>query len=173
MESVSHCLANNSGKLAVACAMIRASAFAVGLQGTSRPDATTCSDGSVGAMTYPPLVSACFKGNDKGKSPNGVEHMEKQLAVVETDVAHVKMDISDLKKSVSTTEFTLNAMDKHLAIVVERLDSIKNTLATTPTTEAVEKRIADARLAIILAVPAIIAAGAALYKGAALLFNWR
>ncbi|KAB8311825.1 hypothetical protein EH227_00905 [Rouxiella chamberiensis] len=97
--------------------------------------------------------------------------METRIAVLEADVAHIKKDVSDLKAKASSIETIVNSVDKNMAVVLERLDGIKESLSKKPSTDAVEKRISDAKLAIILTVPAIIAVGTALYKGAMFLYH--
>jgi len=51
-----------------------------------------------------------------------------------------------------------------MAAVLEKLDSIKQSLAKKPSIDAVEKRISEAKLALLLGVPALIAIGTTVYK---------
>ncbi|WP_244370886.1 hypothetical protein [Rahnella sp. ChDrAdgB13] len=117
------------------------------------------------------LVSSAASSDTLMKSTDGGDNMETRIAVLEADVAHIKKDVSDLKAKASSIETIVNSVDKNMAVVLERLDGIKESLSKKPSTDAVEKRISDAKLAIILTVPAIIAVGTALYKGAMFLYH--
>ncbi|STJ61561.1 Uncharacterised protein [Escherichia coli] len=57
-----------------------------------------------------------------------------------------------------------NLSTENMIAVLERLDSIKDSLAKKPSIDAVDRKISDAKLAVLLGVPAIIAAGTGLYK---------
>ncbi|ELY2714525.1 hypothetical protein CBR20_19875 [Cronobacter sakazakii] len=98
--------------------------------------------------------------------------MESRVAVLENDVSHIKSDTKELKISVSGLTSTVNSIDKNMAVVLERLDTIKESLDKKPSTDAVEKRISEAKLAVLLGVPAIIGIATALYKFAAHMFHF-
>lgn len=108
---------------------------------------------------------------DNTNLSDGGDNMETRLAVLETEVAHIKNDVSDLKSKASSIEATVNSVDKNIAVILEKLDGIKDSVSKKPSTDAVEKRISEAKLAIILSVPAIIAVGTAIYKGVMFLYN--
>lgn len=95
---------------------------------------------------------------------SGGNDMEKRIAVLEADVAHIKGDVSEIKSSVSSLNATVISLDKNMAVALEKLSGIKDSIDKKPSTDAVEKRIAEAKLAILLGVPAIIGVGTAIYK---------
>lgn len=161
------------GKLLVAYSNDDGSAIGIEFASTTQKAATAvfgiCAS-SLGERTGR-LVSFASSSDTLGNSTDGGDNMETRIAVLEADVAHIKKDASDLKDKASSIETIVNSVDKNMAVVLERLDGIKESLSKKPSTDAVEKRISDAKLAIILAVPAIIAVGTALYKGAMFLYH--
>jgi len=110
------------------------------------------------------LVSSASSGNTEKNSENGGDDMEKRLAVLEVEVSYVKSDVSDLKKTTKSIESTVNSIDKNMAVVLEKLGSIKAELDKKPSADAVEKKISEAKLAVLLGVPAIIGVGTAIIK---------
>lgn len=83
--------------------------------------------------------------------------MPEKVAKLESDVAHIKRDVDELKTDVK-------AIDKNMITILARLDSIKESLTNKPSSDAVDRKISGAKLAVLLGVPAIIAAGTGLYK---------
>lgn len=81
--------------------------------------------------------------------------MPEKVAKLESDVAHIKRDVDELKTDVK-------AIDKNMITILARLDSIKESLTNKPSSDAVDRKISDAK--VLLGVPAIIAAGTGLYK---------
>ncbi|MBI0520773.1 hypothetical protein F6Q07_22105 [Pectobacterium parmentieri] len=72
------------------------------------------------------------------------------LARLEADSSHIKTGVSDLKKSVSSIEATVNSIDKNMAVIMVKLDGITNDLSKKPSTDAVDKKISDAKLSQII-----------------------
>ncbi|BAX14920.1 hypothetical protein HmCmsJML100_02442 [Escherichia coli] len=83
--------------------------------------------------------------------------LESKVAKLESDVSYIRRDVDELKTDVKS-------IDRNMIAVLERLDSIKESLAKKPSIDAIDKKISDAKLAVLLGVPAIIAAGTGLYK---------
>ncbi len=83
--------------------------------------------------------------------------LEARVAKLESDVGYIRRDIDELKTDVKS-------IDRNMIAVLERLESIKESLAKKPSSDAVDKKISEAKLAILLGVPAIIAIGTGLYK---------
>lgn len=110
------------------------------------------------------LVSTASSSNTEKKSADGGDNMEKRLAVLEVEVSYIKNDVSELKKSATAIESTVNSIDKNMAVVLEKLTTIKAEIDKKPSNDAVEKKISDAKLAVLLGVPAIIGVGTALVK---------
>ncbi|HBR6957990.1 hypothetical protein ASV09_06765 [Klebsiella aerogenes] len=69
--------------------------------------------------------------------------MDQRLAVLEAKVAHIESDVTDLKS-------TVGVIDKNTAVILERLDGIKESLAKKPSLDAVDKKIADAKVSQII-----------------------
>ncbi|WP_258304464.1 hypothetical protein [Escherichia coli] len=92
-----------------------------------------------------------------GSSGSGSDNMPEKVAKLESDVTHIKRDVDELKTDVK-------AIDKNMITILARLDSIKESLTNKPSSDAVDRKISDAKLAVLLGVPAIIAAGTGLYK---------
>ncbi|MFW7913589.1 MULTISPECIES: hypothetical protein [Klebsiella] len=74
---------------------------------------------------------------------NGGGGMDQRLAVLEAKVAHIESDVTDLKS-------TVGVIDKNTAVILERLDGIKESLAKKPSLDAVDKKIADAKVSQII-----------------------
>ena len=91
-------------------------------------------------------------GNDGG---GGM--LEPRVARLESDVSYIRRDIEELKIDVKT-------VSQNMIIALERLEAIKDSLNKKPSIDAVDKKISDAKLAVLLGVPAIIAVGTGIYK---------
>ncbi|QGX91688.1 hypothetical protein EFZ10_08645 [Tatumella sp. TA1] len=83
--------------------------------------------------------------------------LEPRVARLESDVSYIRRDIDELK-----SDFKL--VNQNMIVALERLESIKESLTKKPSTDTVDKKISDAKLAILLGVPGIIALGTAIYK---------
>lgn len=83
--------------------------------------------------------------------------LEARVAKLESDVSYIRSDVNELKTDVKS-------IDRNMIAVIERLDSIKESLAKKPSSDAVDKKISDAKLAVLLGVPTIIAIGTGIYK---------
>ncbi|WP_227637291.1 hypothetical protein [Klebsiella michiganensis] len=75
-----------------------------------------------------------------GDGGGGMDH---RLAVLEAKVAHIESDVSELKSTVAV-------VDKNTAVILERLDGIKESLAKKPTSDSVDKKIAEAKVSQII-----------------------
>ncbi|AUZ72569.1 TPA: hypothetical protein MYO72_001612 [Citrobacter freundii] len=95
---------------------------------------------------------------------DGGDNMEKRIAILEVEVSHIKQDVSEIKTAVSKIDTTANSLDKNMAVVLEKLSAIKDSLDKKPSADAVDKKISEAKLAVLLGVPGIIAIGTGLYK---------
>jgi hypothetical protein len=51
-----------------------------------------------------------------------------------------------------------------MAVVLEKLSSIKDSLDKKPSSDAIDRKITEASLQFLLGVPAIIAIGTGIYK---------
>ncbi|EPC6248955.1 hypothetical protein ACR0X0_002478 [Klebsiella pneumoniae] len=74
---------------------------------------------------------------------NGGGSMEQRLAILEAKVSRIETDVTELKGTVSV-------VDKNTAVILERLDGIKDSLAKKPTSDAVDKKIAEAKVSQII-----------------------
>ncbi|NEG58220.1 hypothetical protein GQQ20_09970 [Pantoea agglomerans] len=83
--------------------------------------------------------------------------LEPRVARLESDVSYIRRDIDELKSDVKT-------VSQNMIIALERLEAIKESLNKKPSTDAVDKKISEAKLAVLLGVPAIIAVGTGIYK---------
>jgi hypothetical protein len=97
-----------------------------------------------------------YSGSNGGGNGGG-DMLEPRVAKLESDVSYIRRDVNELKIDVKS-------IDKNMTIVLERLESIKESLNKKPSADAVDKKISDAKLAILLGVPAILGTGTAIYK---------
>lgn len=116
-----------------------------------------------------PLYSVPLDGNPVEQSPNrphnsfsdgnggGGGMIEVRVAKLESDVGYIRRDIDELRADVK-------AITQNIAISLERLDTIRTSLDKKPSTDTVDKKISDAKLSVLLGVPAIIAIGTGIYK---------
>lgn len=74
---------------------------------------------------------------------NGGGSVEQRLAILEAKVSRIETDVTELKGTVSV-------VDKNTAVILERLDGIKDSLAKKPTSDAVDKKIAEAKVSQII-----------------------
>lgn len=116
--------------------------------------------------TTPVVVSQAVVADNTHNTnqTNGGDNMDKRIAILEVEVAYIKKDVSEVKDSVSKIDSTVASLDKNMALVLEKLNTIKESVDKKPSTESVDKKISDSRLAILLGVPAIIAIGTAAIK---------
>lgn len=87
----------------------------------------------------------------------GSNMLEPKVAKIESDVACIRRDVDDLKTDVKS-------IDRNVIMVLERMEAIKESLSKKPSSDAVDKKISEAKLAVLLGVPAIIAIGTGIYK---------
>lgn len=87
----------------------------------------------------------------------GGSMLEARVAKLESDVSYIRRDVDELKTDVKS-------IDRNMVTVLERLDAIKESLANKPSADAVDRKITDAKLAVLLGVPGLIAIGTAAYK---------
>lgn len=92
--------------------------------------------------------------NDGG---GGGSMLEARVAKLVSDVGYIRRDVDELRIDVKD-------ISKNMTSVIEKLDNIKESLSKKPTTDAVDKKISDAKLAVLLGVPTIIAIGTGIYK---------
>ena len=69
--------------------------------------------------------------------------MEQRLAILEAAVSRIE-------KQLSETSSTMNAVDKNTSVILERLGNLKDSLSQKPSTDAVEKRISEAKVTQII-----------------------
>lgn len=74
---------------------------------------------------------------------SGGSGMEQRLAILEVKVSRIESDVTELKGTVAI-------VDKNTAVILERLDSIKESLSKKPTSDAVDKKIAEAKVSQII-----------------------
>lgn len=115
-----------------------------------------------------------FKFSDKSQSidlqnssPHNVEYgggnggggnmLEARVAKLEADISYIRRDFDELRVDAKQ-------ISQNMTIALERLENIKTSLDKKPSTDTVEKKISDAKLAVLLGVPAIIAMMTGLYK---------
>lgn len=94
-----------------------------------------------------------FSDGDGG----GGSMLEVRVAKLESDVSYIRRDVDELRTDVK-------AISQNITVAIERLDSIRTSLEKKPSADAVDKKITDAKLAILLGVPTIIAIGTGIYK---------
>ncbi|WP_241648929.1 hypothetical protein [Rosenbergiella collisarenosi] len=87
----------------------------------------------------------------------GDDMFEKRVGRLESDVDYIKRDINELKSDAKE-------ISKNIIIALSKLDNIQESLSKKPSTDSVDKKISDAKLAILLGVPTIIGIATALYK---------
>ena len=87
----------------------------------------------------------------------GDNMLEARVAKLEADVSYIRRDVDELR-------IDAKAISQNMIIALERLESIKTALDKKPSTETVDKKISDAKLAIILGVPTILAIVTGIYK---------
>lgn len=92
-----------------------------------------------------------------GGNGGGDGMLEARVAKLESDVSYIRRDVDELRTDVKS-------VNKNMIVALERLDSIKENLSKKPSTDAVDKKITDAKLAVLLGVPGIIAIGTGIYK---------
>lgn len=93
----------------------------------------------------------------EGNGGGGGNMLEARVAKLEADVSYIRRDVDELRVDVK-------AISQSITIAVERLDIIRTSLDKKPSTDTVDKKITDAKLAILLGVPTIIAIGTGIYK---------
>lgn len=94
----------------------------------------------------------------------GDGNLEKRIAILEVEISHVKNEVAEIKASVIKIDSNVNSLDKNMALVLEKLSTIKDSLDKKPSVDAVDKKFSDAKLALLLGVPAIMTIITAIYK---------
>lgn len=83
--------------------------------------------------------------------------LEARVAKLEADVGYIRRDVDELKGDVKS-------INTNMTIALERLENIKDSLSKKPSSDTVDKKISEAKLAVLLGVPTIIAIGTGIYK---------
>lgn len=107
-----------------------------------------------------------FNSSDHSGGDGGDGDMEKRIAILEVEVAYIKKEVAEIKATVVNIDSNVNSIDKNMALVLEKLSTIKESLDKKPSIDSVDKKISDAKLAVLLGVPAIMTIITALYKAA-------
>ncbi|WP_323114504.1 hypothetical protein [Klebsiella variicola] len=97
---------------------------------------STSKDGANHFSTYG--LSESLSSNSGGGGS-----MEQRLAILEAAVSRIE-------KQLSETSSTMNAVDKNTSVILERLGNLKDSLSQKPSTDAVEKRISEAKATQII-----------------------
>ncbi|WP_423786809.1 hypothetical protein, partial [Klebsiella michiganensis] len=102
----------------------------------------------------PPVPHNSF---NKGSGGGGDNMLEARVAKLEVDVSYIRRDVDELRNDVKS-------INQNMIVALERLENIKENLNKKPSTDTVDKKITDAKLAVLLGVPTIIAIGTGIYK---------
>lgn len=92
-----------------------------------------------------------------GGNGGGGNMLEARVAKLESDISYIRRDVDELRVDAKQ-------ISQNMTIALERLENIKTSLDKKPSTDTVDKKISDAKLAVLLGVPAIIAMMTGLYK---------
>lgn len=99
-----------------------------------------------------------------GGGDGGASMIEVRVAKLEADVEHIKTDVSELKLTMLKVEGTVGSIDKNLAVLIEKFTGLQESVDKKPSSDAMDKKISDAKLSITLGGTAIIGIGTAAYK---------
>lgn len=102
----------------------------------------------------PPVPHNSF---NEGSGGGGDNMLEARVAKLEVDVSYIRRDVDELRNDVKS-------INQNMIVALERLENIKENLNKKPSTDTVDKKITDAKLAVLLGVPTIIAIGTGIYK---------
>ena len=94
---------------------------------------------------------------DDGGNGGGGDMLEARVAKLEADVGYIRRDVDELRTDVKS-------ISNNMIVALERLESIKENLSKKPSTDTVDKKITNAKLAVLLGVPGIIAIGTGISK---------
>jgi len=146
------------GKITVGFSDKSGSSVAIEFSSTTQENATAVMGICASTLGSKPdrVVTSDELGNTSSIHIGGGGSMDKRLSVLESEVAHIKGDVFEIKKSVSAVEKTVNSVDKNMAVLMVKIDNITDSLSKKPSSDAVDKKISDAKFAILLGVPAII-----------------
>lgn len=97
-------------------------------------------------------------------SPSDGGNMEGRISALEVNVSYIKDDVAALKSSSAKSIETLNSLDKNMAVVLEKLTTLKESIDKKPSKDAIESSIAKAKLTILVGVPSLCAAIAGICK---------
>lgn len=112
------------------------------------------SDKSQSIVLHSPSSHNVENGGGNG---GGGNMLEARVAKLESDISYIRRDVDELRVDAKQ-------ISQNMSIALERLENIKISLDKKPSTDTVDKKISDAKLAVLLGVPAIIAMMTGLYK---------
>ncbi|WP_241622715.1 hypothetical protein [Rosenbergiella australiborealis] len=91
-------------------------------------------------------------------------NMEGRISALEVNVSYIKDDVAALKSSSEKSIETLNSLDKNMAVVLEKLTTLKEAIDKKPSKDAVDSSISKAKLTVLFGVPSLCAALVGLFK---------
>lgn len=102
------------------------------------------------------LVNDAYSAHGGGNG-GGNSMLEARVAKLEADISYIRRDVDELRVDAKS-------ISQNMTIALERLESIKTSLDKKPSTDAVDKKISNAKLAVLLGTPTLIAIMTGIYK---------
>ncbi len=82
--------------------------------------------------------------SNNNKISDGGDNMERRLAILEIEVAHIKGDVSELKADVKKIETDVANTSRDMAVVLQKLIDIDNNLSKKPSASEMTSAIVSA-----------------------------
>lgn len=135
-----------TGKLIVAFSDESGSSIGVEFASTTQKSATAVM--GICASTFGDSTGKLVTSNSSGDTSltilGGGDNMEKRLAVLETEVAHIKSDVSELKADVKKITSDVADIQRDMAVVLQKVVDIDKGLSEKPSTSEMTAAIASA-----------------------------
>ncbi|MFE8049275.1 hypothetical protein [Brenneria goodwinii] len=96
------------------------------------------------------VIQNAYTSSNEIITNDGGGNMNERVARLESDVGHIKNDISDIKSSLSRLDITVKSVDKNVALILEKLDGVKDSLSKKPSADAIDKKISEAKVSQII-----------------------
>ncbi|MDH1086346.1 hypothetical protein N5C79_07600 [Pantoea brenneri] len=92
------------------------------------------------------LVSSASSGDTKKNTPDGGDNMERRIAVLEADVAHIKSDVAELKSDQKLLVTGVADLKSDVKVMIQQLTDISSKLSEKSSKDNVDTKVGEIKI---------------------------